>query len=422
MGELKESFKGFSKVYIQTHNFPDADAIASAYGMKRLFEEFGMAAEIVYYGSSILKSNISKLVDKFYIRMTIIGEGFEIAENELLLVVDGQYGSGNVKAVKASNIAVIDHHLKENSNSYIYADIQPRIGACSTLVFNYLKCYDVKIDEALATIMYYGIFMDTDMFTGKVTTIDDDARKELSSICDKRFIEYLRFSSLSFDDLRVYAQAIQKIERYNNIIFSYIEECDDNLLGHISDLLLEIDDIDIVVVFSQRSNGYKLSIRSYHQYLTAEELTKEITKGVGSGGGNINKAGGYIFEDRFKSLHKNMSFGIYIKTCIIDYCREVKLLVTGANNPYEEFGKEKFFKAKKRKCYYRYIELRDHFQEDVSIKTLEGLATASMKDKVIIGVKTRFGQLLQKCLIRSIIRFMTIMSAVSLISIWMNMV
>ena len=37
-------------VYIQTHNFPDPDAIASAYGLKRLLATGGIEASICYKG------------------------------------------------------------------------------------------------------------------------------------------------------------------------------------------------------------------------------------------------------------------------------------------------------------------------------------------------------------------------------------
>ena len=35
-------------VYIQTHNFPDPDAIASAYGLQKLLELRGVRATICY--------------------------------------------------------------------------------------------------------------------------------------------------------------------------------------------------------------------------------------------------------------------------------------------------------------------------------------------------------------------------------------
>ena len=37
-------------IFIQTHNFPDPDAIASAYGLKVLLEKKGIGKKIFYKG------------------------------------------------------------------------------------------------------------------------------------------------------------------------------------------------------------------------------------------------------------------------------------------------------------------------------------------------------------------------------------
>ncbi|MDP4093862.1 MAG: DHH family phosphoesterase [Bacillota bacterium] len=387
MDKLSNIIKDSRKVYIQTHNYPDADAIASACGMKKYVESLGKEAEIIYYGSNKFKPNVAKIVNDYHIKMSIIGEGFGIGDNDLLINTDCQYGSGNVLHVNAKKVAVIDHHMKECTADLIYEDIQPRIGACTTMVYGYLKENGIKPGCDLATVLYYGIFMDTDMFNGKMTTVDDDVKKELGAVCNKGVIDSLRLSSLSFEDLRIYASGILKTERYNNVIFSGIDECEDNLLGHIADLLMEIEGIDIVVAYSQRSNGCKLSVRSYHDYLTADELVKELTDRIGSGGGHINKAGGQIYKEKFDELYPKVSLGIYIRTRIIDYCRDVRLLKTGLDNPFEIFGNDRFFTARKQRFCLRYLNIRDYFQEGVIIKTLEGTASATISDKVIIGVK-----------------------------------
>ena len=58
--EILSYIKGKS-VYVQMHNFPDPDAIASAYGMKKLLEAEGISAEIVYKGN-IEKTVTSKMI------------------------------------------------------------------------------------------------------------------------------------------------------------------------------------------------------------------------------------------------------------------------------------------------------------------------------------------------------------------------
>ena len=47
MNDLKNVVMNYRKAFIQTHNNPDADAIASAWGMKKLIESFGGEAEII---------------------------------------------------------------------------------------------------------------------------------------------------------------------------------------------------------------------------------------------------------------------------------------------------------------------------------------------------------------------------------------
>ena len=49
LNDLIELCKGHV-VYIQTHNFPDPDAIASAYGLQRLLEIYGVESRLCYDG------------------------------------------------------------------------------------------------------------------------------------------------------------------------------------------------------------------------------------------------------------------------------------------------------------------------------------------------------------------------------------
>ena len=55
-------------VYIQTHNFPDPDAIASAFGLQRLLELYGVESVLCYDGR-IDKLSASKMLDIFNIEM-----------------------------------------------------------------------------------------------------------------------------------------------------------------------------------------------------------------------------------------------------------------------------------------------------------------------------------------------------------------
>lgn len=404
MNDLKAIIEQFDKVYIQTHNYPDADAIASAYGVEKLVKSFGKEAEIIYYGGEIKKPNLSNLIKEYKIKLSLIGERFIIADNELLIIVDGQFGEGNVVDIAAENVAVLDHHLEEGHSKVLYKNIQPRVGACSTLVVDYLKEYQVEITEELATVLYFGIYMDTDSFTGKMTILDDDNKKFLEQYYDKQVFDKLRLSTLTFNDIKLCAEGMLNTERYDNILFSKVGNCEDNLLGHTSDLLSEIDGIDIVVIYSARENGYKISIRSYHDYITAQEIIIELVVGIGNGGGHYNKAGGFIIADKFAREYNTISFDIFIRTKVIDYYRDLRFLEVSKDDPYQIYGQDNFFKAQKKTNYLRYLDLGDYFDGEITVKTLEGVEIATPDDKLIIGLKnevwpinkSRFAEIYEK--------------------------
>ena len=60
-------------VYIQTHNFPDPDAIASAYGLKQLLKNFDVDTTLCFEGK-IDKLSATKMLDAFGIEMFAYSE------------------------------------------------------------------------------------------------------------------------------------------------------------------------------------------------------------------------------------------------------------------------------------------------------------------------------------------------------------
>ena len=65
--DLVELCKGHN-IYIQTHNFPDPDAIASAYGLQKLLLFYEIPSTLCYDGR-IDKLSASKMLEVFQIQM-----------------------------------------------------------------------------------------------------------------------------------------------------------------------------------------------------------------------------------------------------------------------------------------------------------------------------------------------------------------
>ena len=56
------------RIWIQTHNFPDPDAIASAYGLQYFLDYHGIPANICYNGN-VDKISVAKMITNFDIDM-----------------------------------------------------------------------------------------------------------------------------------------------------------------------------------------------------------------------------------------------------------------------------------------------------------------------------------------------------------------
>ena len=172
-----------NRIYIQTHNFPDPDAIASAFGLQKLLESFGVASELCYDGR-IDKLSASKMLDAFQIHMLPYEQMRPaLQEEDYIICVDTQKHSGNVTDFVGDEVACIDHHPTFTPMEYMYQDIRIT-GACSTLIAEYYESMGIKPDSDVATALLYGLKMDTLQFTRGVTELDIRMFGFLFPCCD----------------------------------------------------------------------------------------------------------------------------------------------------------------------------------------------------------------------------------------------
>ncbi len=306
-----QDFEKFQKITIQCHDNPDADALGAGYGLYCYFQSKGISTRLVYSGKNrIQKSNLCLMVDKLLIPVEYVKpeKNTRIHMEGLLITVDCQYGAGNVTGLTADEIAIIDHHQVEIDNVPL-SIISPKLGSCSTLVWKLLKQAGFRIDDenGLGTALYYGLYTDTNQFSELYNPLDMDMREEL--VYNKSLITLFRNSNLSLKELEIAGIAMIRYSYNEDYEFAVIkaQPCDPNILGLISDFLLQVDIIKTCVVFNEGNDGYKLSVRSCIREVNASELAAYLTEGVGSGGGHYEKAGGFIsmrlYEEKYPTLH-----------------------------------------------------------------------------------------------------------------------
>lgn len=302
LDELLKNIYG-KHVFIQTHNFPDPDAVSSAYGMKRLLEENGIEATICYKGK-IDRYAMLRFIEYLDTAIVNMEDLTYMKGSDEIILVDGQKGNSNLVDMIGNEVICIDHHPTFGQADYRYSDIRPEVGACASIVASYFFETNTPIDERTATALIYGIKVDTANLSRSVTKLDLDMFYRLYWLGNHEMLNKLERSEIQFEDLKAYANAIRSIKIFDNISIAHTgENCPEPLIASISDFMLAISEIDCSIVYSVRKDGIKLSIRSCDPSIDSGCLANRALSGIGSGGGHAAMAGGFVpYPEKMESI------------------------------------------------------------------------------------------------------------------------
>ena len=389
----------YDDIVIQTHHNPDADAIASGFALCRYLNKNGKKPRFFYAGErEISKPNMLIMINKLGIQVSHIKNLNENgAVPQLLVTVDCFHGEGNVGSFAAENVIVIDHHrLPKRKPVPEHSVIKEQYGSCASVIYELFKevGYDLNEEENVATALYYGLYMDT---VG-LSEISGPMDRELRDIAkyNKALIRLLVNTNLTEEELGIIGKALNACKFYphpegssvsddpslpkQQSAYTIADNCDPNLLGIISDTLIQVDMVSECVVCCPYHTGYKISVRTCTDYVKAPDLAAFITYGYGSGGGHDNKAGGCI--DYQNSLPKDIM--AFVADRIRDFFTRSDVIFAGRDHP-DFSGAERFRKKDVVLGYIPTTELSPE-GEDIHIRMLEGDITVTPDPDIYLMV------------------------------------
>lgn len=287
--------KGGQKVYIQPHDFPDHDAIASAFGLQQLLRVFGIEASIIYAGT-IQRESLRHFIEK----LSIPAHHFTRAdpeEDSKIVIVDGCKGNKNVLDLPGVEVGVIDHHKNDKPDDVPFTDIREEYGSCASIIEEYYHDMDVPVSEDTATALLTGIIMDTAKLTRKVTDHDLAAYARLHKRADRDYVNTLSRNNIQSDDLVYFKQLINTVVLREDVAFAFFPEgCSQNLLGIMGDFMLSVDSVHFVLLCAQNGDNIILSLRNEIPGVDASMVIRSIIQQKGFAGGHPDMAGGIIKE------------------------------------------------------------------------------------------------------------------------------
>ncbi len=311
---FKKNISSYKKIYIVSHIHPDGDSIGSLLGL-------GLA----------LKNNFTKNVN--LVKIDDVPNNFDFlpgieslksleidCKPDLLITLDcgdiDRLGI-NRNLIENSNYVInIDHHI---SNSY-YGNLNiVDLEASSTgeIIYELLKCMNIKITKNIATCLYLAISSDTGSFkydntTPKTHLIASDL---LNTGIDKNEIITNIYQSKPLTKTKLFIKAISSLELYYGNKLAVVEvskkiinetksSFEDS--SGIVEFIRDVDGVEVACVFKEiNKNEIKISLRS-KKYVNVAKFAENY-----SGGGHKKASGCTIKsslqnakQEIIKEMHK----------------------------------------------------------------------------------------------------------------------
>ncbi len=295
LSQLIECLKGLPRVIIQAHDFPDHDAVASAYALAYLLNQQGIATQLVYHGV-IDRVSIHRMIEILAIPIIHASEAGLRAE-DILIVVDGCVGEKNVTDLTGEEVAVIDHHQVTPAPGLWYEDIRPDYGATATIIYEYYQQLGIIMPVAVATALQVGLNIDTANMTRGVCEADVAAFAFFHRIADQDLVNNICRNCLESSELPYYQHLLSELRIERGVAIAQMPaDCPKNLLGLLGDFLIAVDSVDVSILACGRPGTIQLSLRSERPEVDVAQLAQQVLvdNDIGFGGGHTHMAGGIV--------------------------------------------------------------------------------------------------------------------------------
>lgn len=304
--ELTDVINPERKLYVQMHRPPDPDCLASATVLSDMLRSVGFDPIVIYTGL-ISKAETMELIDSLGIKLVRIDTESNknlVQPQDQVIAVDCQKENSNVTNLPGEYIACVDHHPVLANKEYLYVDIRPDFGACSSMIYEYAVDYGYELSPEQAALMIYGIRVDTDDLNRRKYMTDIDIFSSLYKIANLEILSKIGRNSIRPEDISTTIIAYENLTIKNNVAYSYAgDDKAKESLAELADKLISLADVSFVVVYSKCFNGYNFSVRSQTNSMHAGKIAKEaFAKVKGDGGGHMTMAGGLIPKVAFMDL------------------------------------------------------------------------------------------------------------------------
>jgi nanoRNase/pAp phosphatase (c-di-AMP/oligoRNAs hydrolase) len=344
-----EKHRGQRQIVV-IQDFPDPDALSSAWSYQIIAEEYDISCDIVYAGTLSHQENIA-LVKLTGIPAKRWGV-HTLKERDLsvyqgCVLVDSQGTNSQlmplIKQEKIPLVVVIDHHSKQGEIEAEFVDLRPQIRATATILSQYLQGGIISFNSSsethikCATSLMHGIRSDTNNML-QAQEADFLAAAYLSRLYDGKLLNAVLQSARSRRVMDVIERSLKNRMIKNSFSIAgvgYLRYDDRDAIPQAADFLVTEEDIHTALVYGivhDEDEEIELvigSLRTTKLTLDPDEFLKEAFGHDGQGrffGGGRYMAGGFEIPVGFLGGYNDNNDYAKLKWEVFDIQIKQKLL------------------------------------------------------------------------------------------------
>ncbi|KYC38535.1 exopolyphosphatase-like protein [Scytonema hofmannii PCC 7110] len=341
-------------------DFPDPDALSSAWTYQLIAQQYEIKCDIVYAGALSHQENIAlvkltNLPAQRWTLQTLKGKDLPSSYQGFVLI-DNQGTTSQlmpvVEQVGIPLVAIIDHHSLQSDIKSEFLDIRPSVRATATIFTQYLQAGLLSLDSSInqhvkcATALMHGLRSDTNRL---MQAQEDDfmAAAYLSRFYDAQLLNAVLQANRSKRVMDVIERSLKNRIVQNNFSIAgvgYLRYDDRDAIPQAADFLVTEENVHTAVVYGivhDEDDELEVvigSLRTTKLTLDPDEFIKEAFGKDSSGrffGGGRTSAGGFEIPMGFLSGSNENSAYAKMKWEVYDAQIKQKLLrlVNPKDNP-----------------------------------------------------------------------------------------
>jgi nanoRNase/pAp phosphatase (c-di-AMP/oligoRNAs hydrolase) len=312
--EIAAVFEGHrgERHIIVLQDYPDPDAISSAFAHRLISAGFDIEADVVYNGHISHEQNIA-LVRLLGIDLIRFEDVADLHRYDGAILVDNQGTTAEevLTALEGADIPVImvvDHHEAQDRVKAEFTDVR-RVGATATIYAEYLESSLVPMDGkrrdhvVAATALTHGIMTDTGNFI-RAGEADFHAAASLSRYRDADVLRQVLSQARSKQTMEIIRRALGNrmvMESYSIAGIGYVRVDDRDAIPQAADFLLTEENVHTAIVYGLVTGGDREerlvgSMRTSKITLDPDDFIKEVFGKTETGryvGGGKESAGAF---------------------------------------------------------------------------------------------------------------------------------